>query len=64
MNLVQSILCKLNNVENETSGDSLCEEVTNIALPSRDDVIVSVRITKIQTCIFWNTVLEIYGLCT
>lgn len=36
-------------MENRTFRDSLCEEVTNIALPSRDDVMVSVTITKIQT---------------
>lgn len=49
---------------NGTSRDSLCEEVTNIALPRTDDLMVSVRNTKIQTCIFWNIDLEMYGLCT
>lgn len=50
-------------MENRTSRDSLCRKVTIIALPSRDDIIVFVRITKILTCIFWNICLEMYVLC-
>lgn len=64
MNLVKCILLKLNNEENWTSRDSLCEEVINISLPCKNDVMISARIAKIPTCVFWSMDLEIYGLCT
>lgn len=49
-------------MENGTSRDSLCEEVTNIALPSRDDVMVSVRITKIQTYFLEHGLRDVWSL--